>query len=296
MGATILATGISTDQGIKSSIEHAVIAAKRCIASAKIQAEDIALIINNGIYRERNIVEPAIALLIQRELGINPDYVKANRGKDAFGFDLMNGGIGALNAMKVADAFLQSDAVRFVLIVGGDSHPSNTHPTDFPYSTLGSAFLLGKNTDPKKGFQGFAFKSETFAGQGRSGYLEFKNMGTDGRNRMTIKTASDYVPAALKLAAATARSYIETHKLSSSKLQLVSSQLDAQFAKALNKEIGLADTATLDLFSQYGDSHSASFGVGYHLLQKNGLTKAGNEILFVGAAAGLDAGVVHYVC
>ncbi|MBC7659550.1 MAG: hypothetical protein H7249_07550 [Chitinophagaceae bacterium] len=296
MGAIILATGISTDKAVKSSVEHAVIAAKQCIAAAQIKAEDIALIINNGIYRERNIVEPAIALFIQKELGINPDFVKDNNGKDAFGLDLMNGGMGALNAMKVADSFLQSDSVRYVLIVGGDSHPSNNNPSDFPYTTAGSAMLLGKNVDPKCGFQGFAFKSEKFEGQGRLSYIEFKNVGSDGRNRITIKTAPGYAPAALKLAGATARSYIANHKLTPAKLHLISSQLDSHFAKALAKDIGVSEASTVDLFGQYGDTHSATFGVGYHQLQKKGLTKPGTEILFVGAAAGLDSGVVHYVC
>ncbi|MBC7530439.1 MAG: hypothetical protein H7318_02610 [Oligoflexus sp.] len=295
MGAIILATGISTDKSVKSSIDHAAIAAKQCIANAKIKAEDITLIINNGNFRDSNIVEPAIALLIQKQLGINLDFIKANNGKDAFGLDLMNGGIGALNAMKIADAFLQSDFTRYVLIVGGDSHPSNNNPADFPYTTVGSAILLGKNADPKRGFQGFDFKSEEFAGQGRLAYFEAKNMGADGRNRLTVKSAPGYIPAALKLAANTARSFVEAHKIPTAKLTLISSQLDAAFAKGLGKEIGLPSAAAMDLFSQFGDTHSSTFGVGYHQLQKQGLTKPGSQILFVGAAAGLDSGVAHYV-
>ena len=296
MGAIILASGISTDKSITNSVEHAVIAAKQCIASAKIQAEDIALIINNGVYRSKNIVEPAIALLIQKELGINLDFVKAANGKDAFGLDLMNGGIGALNAMKVADSFLQSDAVRYVLIVGGDCHPSEKSPSDYPYTTLGSALLLGKGTDAMRGFQGFAFKSEQFSNQGRQGYIECLNIGTNGRNRMTIKTDPGFLPAVMKLAANTARTYIEKNDLNLKTVNVICSQLGKGFAQSLCKEIGVSEGATLDLFEQFGDSHSATFGVGYYQLQKQGLTKSGTQLLFVGAASGIDSGVAHYVC
>ncbi len=296
MGAFILASGISTDKTIRTSVEHAVIAAKRCMAAAKIPVEEVALIINTGIYRENNLIEPAIAMLIQKELGMNGDYVKAANGKDAFGFDLMNGGIGALNAMKVADAFVQSGAIRFALIVGADSHPSGAIREDFPYATLGAAMIIGKNPDPTRGFQGFSFKSEKHEDQGRSAYVDFKNMGVDGRNRMTIKTAPDFYQAALKLAVRTAKSYIDEHGLKPAELRLISSQLDAQFAAILAESLGLAPSPTANIFNQFGgDSHSASFGLGFHCLLESDPNQAGKGILFVGAAAGLDAGVVHYV-
>lgn len=296
MGSIILGTGISTEKSILSSVQHAIVAAQNCLTQANVQAEDVALIINTGVFRDKNIVEPAMALLIQKELGMNSDYVKAGTGKNAFGLDLINGGIGTLNAFKVADSFVQSGATRYALIVSGDTHPSHQPPADFPYTTVGSAILIGKNTDERRGFQGFAFQSEKHEGQGRVAYLDGRNMGDKGRDLMTIETASGYFSAALKLAERVAKSLIEKAKLDVSEIQIVSSQLSAQFAIDLGRAIGAAPESSPKLFESYGDTHSSSFGLGFHTLQKEGRTKKGSKVLFVGAAAGIDSGAAFYVC
>ncbi len=294
MGAIILATGIHQDPKVNSSIENAIAAAKKCIAQANIQAEDIDLLINTGVYRDQNTIEPGIVMLIQKRLGINLDYVKAGTGKAAFGFDLMNGGIGTLNAMKIADSFLQSDAARYVLIVSGETHPSQRNVEGFPYSTMGSAILIAKNTDPQRGFQGFSFRSKPHAKGGINGYLEFRNMGTDGRNLMTIERAPDYIAAARELAVRLCKDYLLEKKKPAKDFRLISSQLDLHFAQDLAKEVGFDPQSTLSLYESYGDVHSATFGLGFHQLTEKKLPK-NSPVLFVGAAAGLDAGVVHYV-
>ena len=71
MNTMIKATGISTNPDINSSIEHAIIAAKDCIASANIDMQEIDFLFNVGIYRDDNMNEPSMAALIQKGIGIN---------------------------------------------------------------------------------------------------------------------------------------------------------------------------------------------------------------------------------
>ena len=61
MGVVIRETGISTDVTLHDSIEHAVRAGSACIDAAGIDRNDIGLVINVGIYRTDNIIEPANA-------------------------------------------------------------------------------------------------------------------------------------------------------------------------------------------------------------------------------------------
>ncbi|MBC7304849.1 MAG: hypothetical protein H5T78_28365, partial [Nocardia sp.] len=56
------------------SIDLAVGAARACLAGAGLGATDIDVLINIGIYRDGNVVEPSNAALIQRELGMHLDY------------------------------------------------------------------------------------------------------------------------------------------------------------------------------------------------------------------------------
>ena len=289
MGAIILAAGSSQDKSIHSSNAHAAIAAKQCIAKAGIDPLDIGLIINVGIYRDRNMVEPAMGVMIQKELGINLDYVKANNQKAAFSLDLMNGGIGALNALQVADAVLQGD-VRYVLVVAGEIHPSQVEVKGFPYAVSGSAMLLGKGSSSRSGLQGFAFYSQTEKGPGRKGFLPVASLGGEGRTAMTIESSADYVRDARVLAARECQRYLQSHGLAAKNMNLVSSQLDAEFATALAKELGVARHT--DVFKQFGkDPHSAVFGHALHSIE----WKPGDEILFVGAGSGITIGCVHYV-
>ena len=98
MGAVIAATAISTDPEVKSSVDHAVLAAEECLAKAGVSRKEIDILISVGIYRDENIGEPAMAPLIQKRLGMNPIY-DAGMSHKTFSFDLLNGSSGFLNAV-----------------------------------------------------------------------------------------------------------------------------------------------------------------------------------------------------
>lgn len=296
MGAVILATGLCSGKNIKSSIACSAVAGQEALKAANVAAEDVDLVINVGIYRDKNMVEPAMAALIQKELGMNPDYIKAGTGKNAFSLDLMNGGIGALNAMQVADTFLQNGAARYVLIVGADSHPSNKDLKEFPYKTYGAAFLLGKGNDEKRGLQGFEFSSEVRPGHGRLGKISTLKMGTTGRDQVTIVSDANYVPDALEFSTRKAKDFIAQRSIKAAESILVSSQLSAEFSQTLGRGLGFAAPSVANLHQDFGDTHTASFGLGFHRLRDQSRLKPSTSVLFVGAAAGLSVGCVHYVC
>ena len=107
MNAVIQATAVVVDRSIRSSIGLAAAAGTQCIERAGIAVDDVDLLINVGVYRDNNMVEPAMAALIQKQIGINLDYVKSPSRKAAFGVDLMNGACGVLNAMQVARARIE---------------------------------------------------------------------------------------------------------------------------------------------------------------------------------------------
>jgi 3-oxoacyl-[acyl-carrier-protein] synthase-3 len=52
-----------------SALHLAVSAAKSCLHEARRDADDVDLLVNAGIYRDRNLGEPALAALIQEDIG-----------------------------------------------------------------------------------------------------------------------------------------------------------------------------------------------------------------------------------
>lgn len=132
-------------------------AAQDCLTEAQLSPDTVGVLINVGVYRENNTFEPAIAALVQKEVGMNLDYL-AHRvpGAAAFSFDLMNGACGVLNAIQVAQALLSTGSTERVLVTAADVHPGGRAAldADYPYADLGAALLLERSAQAEGGFDG----------------------------------------------------------------------------------------------------------------------------------------------
>ncbi|PRC46628.1 3-oxoacyl-ACP synthase, partial [Mycobacterium sp. ITM-2017-0098] len=99
-----------------SALHLAVAAAKTCLQKAERDADEVDLLINAGIYRDRNLAEPALAALIQQDIGANPENPH-NEGHGTFSFDVANGACGVLTALQIVDGFLRSRTIECALVV-----------------------------------------------------------------------------------------------------------------------------------------------------------------------------------
>ena len=83
-------------RGRHSALHLAVTAAKDCLQRAGCDPGELDLVINAGIYRDRNLGEPAFAALIQDDIGANPEDPHAG-AHGTFSFDVANGACGVLD-------------------------------------------------------------------------------------------------------------------------------------------------------------------------------------------------------
>ena len=72
--------------------DHAV---RDALAAAEIQPDDVDLLLNTGIFHDRLMGEPAMAALIQEDIGANPEDPHGE-GHGTFSFDVANGSAGVL--------------------------------------------------------------------------------------------------------------------------------------------------------------------------------------------------------
>jgi 3-oxoacyl-[acyl-carrier-protein] synthase III len=133
-------------RGRHSALHLAVSAAKDCLKRAGCDASDLDLVVNAGIYRDRNLGEPALAALIQDDIGANPEDPHTG-GHGTFSFDIANGTCGMLTALQIVDGFLRSHAIRRALIVASDADPGHGMSEHFPFSAAGAAMLCGWSDD-----------------------------------------------------------------------------------------------------------------------------------------------------
>lgn len=124
----------------RSALRLAVSAAKTCLRRAGHDPDDLDLLINTGIYRDRNLGEPALAALIQEDIDAHPeDPHPGDRG--TFSFDIANGSCGVLTALQIIDGGLRSHTFQHALIVASDADPGRGMSEHFPFAPVGAALL-----------------------------------------------------------------------------------------------------------------------------------------------------------
>ncbi|WP_156685539.1 3-oxoacyl-ACP synthase [Mycobacterium sp. Marseille-P9652] len=133
-------------RGRHSALHLAVRTAKHCLHGAGCDPDELDLVVNAGIYRDRNLGEPALAALIQDDIGANPEDPHAG-GHGTFSFDVANGTCGMLTALQIVDGFMRSHAIRRALVVASDADPGHGMSEDFPFSASGAAMLCGWSDD-----------------------------------------------------------------------------------------------------------------------------------------------------
>jgi 3-oxoacyl-[acyl-carrier-protein] synthase III len=160
MGARIEAVSAVTSRGLRkpSARRLADAAARACLAHAGKEPGDIDMLINTGIYREDNMGEPALAALVQEDIGANRGQPPTG-GHGTFSFDLLNGTCGVISAIQVQAGLLRSGIIRLGAIVTSDVQPDLKEPGSAPFRPAGGALLLGWDD----GIAGFTdFHTETF--------------------------------------------------------------------------------------------------------------------------------------
>ncbi|GGM60060.1 hypothetical protein GCM10012275_34030 [Longimycelium tulufanense] len=299
MGTTIKATAVSADPALNSSIRHASTAATRCLERAGISTDQVDLLINAGVYRDRNMAEPAMAALIQKEVGINLDYIEHPTPTPGFSFDLMNGACGMLNAVQVADAYLRSGNAEYALVVSGDAHPGNGSARDkdthqFPYAASGAAMLLQRGLDTEAGFGRVRVRVSAGARRGVEGYLPVSTMGTEGRRRITVQQDDDYVDQLVALAAEAVREYVQVENVDLTGTLLVTSRPTPDFAIQLAQRLGVPEESALTATGVEGDPHSSALTFAYEEAVASGQVRAHEQLLFVAAGAGMTTACALY--
>jgi len=155
MGTHIDAASALTSHGLRKPTARglATAATRRCLALAGRPPGDVDMLINAGVYREDNMGEPALAALIQEDIGANLGQPPIG-GHGTFSFDLANGTCGVINAIQLEAGLLQSGVIRVGAVVTSDVYPDGRAAGMARFQPAGGALLLSRDDGPA-GFAGF---------------------------------------------------------------------------------------------------------------------------------------------
>ncbi|MGW3544393.1 hypothetical protein ACWDNI_28190 [Nocardia niigatensis] len=286
----IVISSVTTEIGGGSSIEQAASAARRAIAEAGATPEQIDALINTGVYRDSNMVEPAMSALIQQQAGIGLEYRSGD--VPCLSFDLMNGTCGMLNAIQVSQALLAAPTVHRVLLVSGDAHPSKSPEPQpgFPIKPVGAAMLLER----RPGTAGFG-ALHISATDGRpvpEGFVRLSEMGTSGRSSITVHRAGE-VEELLHHAVSAATEALDVADAPRDRTVLICGRPIAGFPALLAERLGIAPEA-VSADDTEGDAHTSALPVAYRAARDDGRLDRADVALFVAAGAGPSAAAIAY--
>lgn len=293
MGTVIRASGVHTEPVPVASTICSARAAERCLASAGVRKADVDLLVNTGVYRENNMAEPALAALIQRELGVNPDPFLGDQGTQTLAFDLLNGPVALLNAVQVAGAMLANGRYRNVLIVSNDVHPSVKASAGFPFVQVGTAMLLGRSDEPGVGFQHLAFRTTARTDPGFRSLISLSRDrgGNSARGHIQIDVEPGYLERLRAFTVSTAREFLREHADGPEVTHVVCSRPTESFGEEVAAALSLGAVVCDGV---QGDAHSSYLAAAYHSAQSKLAFERGDTILFIGAGAGLCCGCALY--
>lgn len=280
----IIISSAVTHTGGVSSVGQAAGAARAALAEAQCPPERVDALINVGVYRDANLVEPAVAALIQQAAGIGLDYRPGD--VPCLSFDLMNGACGLVNAVGVAASLLADLPAGHVVVVSGDAHPSMRADADFAFEPVGAALVLANAADAA-GFGGVHVSAgDTLPDP--QGYVTLSAMGAEGRSALTVELATSTAEL-VEHAVTAAREALAADDIDPARAVLVCGKPTADFAPALAAQLGVAEVVT-DEFT--GDAHTSALTAAYVAARDRGLLD--RPLLFVAADGGPTAAAVTY--
>jgi 3-oxoacyl-[acyl-carrier-protein] synthase-3 len=261
----------------------AVNAAGACLRRAHRAPGELELLINVGIYHERNLGEPAHAALLQEDLGANPE--DPHPGKHGtFSFDIANGVCGTLTALQVADGFLRAGTISTALILAGDVDPGHGAAHRFPFEASAGALLVGWQPG-SAGLQGFHWEREA-----RDDELFSSTVAHDGhRNRLRVVEHPSFAGHAATWAGKAVAGLLAEHDIVPDEVDLVvAAPASARFISALPGAIGI-DNARL-VAARATRSHTAALHLALAQADAEGRLRAARTTVLVAAGAGIVAG------
>jgi 3-oxoacyl-[acyl-carrier-protein] synthase-3 len=287
------ATARAQHRPFAGALKLADAAARSCLERASRTAEELDLLVNAGVYHDKFMNEPALASLIQEDIGANLDR-SPGAGHGTFSFDISNGGCGLLTGIQVVDGMLASGTIELGMVVASDMDPEPGVSEGFGFPAVGGAVLLSAD-DSRGGFTAFQFATFPEFAELFGSYLDWHKDARrglhHGRNMLTVEIADSYAARALECAESTARELAGAQALDLGDVDLLIATASVPgFADGLATRLGVPAERVPSPADGLANAHTAAPAVA---LESAGLSTSGT-VLFVSAGAGITVAAALY--
>jgi 3-oxoacyl-[acyl-carrier-protein] synthase-3 len=272
-------------------------AARTCLARGHVEPWELDILVNAGLYKDWNTAEPALASIIQEDIGANPGHPPRLGRHGTFSFDVLNGGCGVVTAAQLVDGFVGSGAARVGMIVASDVDPFPRTSRGFPFSPAGGALLL-VHDGGDAGFQRFELKTfpeEAGLFEARLRWDPHAGLTRRGRNVLEVYEAPSFAVQCVERATEVAAGFLAAAGLRAADVDLlVGSQYPRGFAADVASRLGVAAGRVPAVGAALAAAHTAGPLAALEASVASGRFATARTTLFVTAGAGLTVGVALY--
>jgi len=269
------------------SLRRAVEAGKRCLAASSYRPADVRVLVNAGVHRDGHVCEPAIAAYVQHALGINVDF----HGRRTLSFDLLNGGVGMLNAAHILAAQVLGGEIQVGMVVASEANGDRRPDPESAFAPSGAALLLDLSPRNGTGFGSFVFETRD---EDADLYTAVVSLG-EPRGRLLIRRRAGLEDSWLAGASVAVREALSRDGLRPEDVDLVvPSQVSASFLSRLPGAIGFPREKVADFTGSLPDTLTTSVFLAFDRARAAGALEPGKRALLLAFGSGVTVGAVTY--
>lgn len=270
-----------------TSHRHAVVAGNRCLAASKYRPADVRILVNAGIHRDGHVCEPAIACYVQHALDINVDF----HGRRTLAFDLLNGGVGMLNAAHLLTAQMLAGEIQVGMVVASEVNTDRRPDPESTFAASGAAMILDLSPRNGDGFGSFVFDTrEEHAGL----YTAVVDLKVP-RGQLLVRRRAELEEAYLAGASAAVAEALSRDGLRPGDVDLViPAQISPSFLKRLPAAIGFPTEKVADFTATLPDTLTTSVFLALDRARAGGTLGPGKKALLLACGSGVTVAAVTY--
>lgn len=297
MGLIIERSASAVQHEHAGAIDSATLVAELCIRGASLDRAAIDVLINTGIYKDSNRIEPAFAAFIQRRLGINADPLRNGFGHTTFSFDLNNGRNCFLHAVQIIDALARTGTVRNALVVSSSATSVEASAAPHSRSRVATAALLKLSDDEERGFHDLAFYCDGDAEPAISGHCDPGTYGPGATEHVTIEAGEESYGRVARFALAKVSDYLGERDIDPARISLVlTSCQHREFGRRVTEATGIRSELPANAGVDASDTFGSRLMVAWDVARQADLLIAGTTILIVEGGPGPIAALALYSC
>jgi 3-oxoacyl-[acyl-carrier-protein] synthase-3 len=285
-----IGTSLSTEKKFikRGSVDYCVAAGKRCLENSVYKPSEVQLMISTGVFRDKHILEPALAAFVQDRLGINCSF----GGLKTFSFDLINSGCGMLNAIDIINRLTITGEKRIGMVVSSDVNPDKNPDPNYTYQESGVALIIDRSTNNSVGFGSITFKTFDLYQKYYSAVVSIRKK----YGNLYIRKNADLERAYLSCVGTVLDEVLKKEKITREDIDLViPSQISGSFISGLEDALKFPGERILNVLdTTKGDTHTTSVFIGLDHAIKTGIIKPKQNIVLLSVGAGITVGGAVY--